>query len=309
MAPSLASTRNPEPDALASRLTQLLQRLNEGKSLNPQALADEFGITLRTVQRDINQRFAFLPLQKTQGRYHLDPIYLGKITTKDIARFAALAGVSGLFPSLSNEFLREVFDTRMETALLVQAPSFEDLGSRQLEFEQLQAAITSRHTISFAYQKPEGLKRYANAQPYKLVNNNSVWYLAARDGETLKAFSFTKIGQLQVHDTAFTPDPAVHATLANEDSIWLNPQKIEVVLKIAPQVASYFRRRKLLSNQVIEKDLEDGGLLISCKAAHPNQILPTVRYWLPHVRIISPEGLQEELEAGLRGYLGQKSTA
>jgi len=32
-------------------------------------------------------------------------------------------------------------------------------------------------------------------------------------------------------------------------------------------------------------------------------VLPIVRYWIPHIRIISPEGLQEELEAELLGYL------
>lgn len=41
------------------------------------------------------------------------------------------------------------------------------------------------------------------------------------------------------------------------------------------------RRRKLIDGQKIEKELADGGLLISRFIAHPNQILPTVRYWLP----------------------------
>ena len=30
-----------------------------------------------------------------------------------------------------------------------------------------------------------------------------------------------------------------------------------------------------------------------------NQVLPIVRYWIPHIRIISPEGLQAELDAEL----------
>jgi hypothetical protein len=42
-------------------------------------------------------------------------------------------------------------------------------------------------------------------------------------------------------------------------------------------VADYFKRRKLVANQVIVKELEDGGLLVSSKVAHINQILPTVR--------------------------------
>ena len=77
-----------------------------------------------------------------------------------------------------------------------------------------------------------------------------------------------------------------------------------MVLKVAKEAAIYFERRKLVGGQVIEKHLEDGGLIVSAQVAHPNQILPIVRYWIPHVRIISPEGLQGEMKRGLLGYFG-----
>lgn len=54
---------------------------------------------------------------------------------------------------------------------------------------------------------------------------------------------------------------------------------------------------------MIEKELEDGGLIVSTRVGHTNEVLPIVRYWIPHIRIISPEGLQDELERELRGYV------
>ena len=75
------------------------------------------------------------------------------------------------------------------------------------------------------------------------------------------------------------------------------------ILKVSGEVAGYFQRRKLIANQKIEKDLEDGGLIISAKVGHANQVLPIVRYWIPHIQIISPEGLQAELNSALREYL------
>lgn len=41
-------------DTLVYRLSQVLTKLNQGESLDPQALADEFGVNLRTIQRDLN---------------------------------------------------------------------------------------------------------------------------------------------------------------------------------------------------------------------------------------------------------------
>jgi hypothetical protein len=37
-------------------------------------------------------------------------------------------------------------------------------------------------------------------------------------------------------------------------------------------------------------------------------VLPIVRYWIPHIRIISPEYLQAEIEKGLAEYLNRKAS-
>jgi predicted DNA-binding transcriptional regulator YafY len=294
-------------DTLVYRLAQMLVKLNQGEKLDPQALADEFGVNLRTVQRDLNERFAYLPLIKTGCRYHLEPTFLGKLNTRDIERFASLAGVRGLFPTLSDDFLRDIFDARIQSALLVKGHHYESLAGKESTFRQLEQAIVGRHHVSFDYQKGEGTKNYDAVAPYKLVNHKGIWYLAGRDSDRLKTFAFGKIKHLRQLDSQFEPDPAIDKTLAEEDGIWLGEEKKEIVLKVSSVVAGFFKRRKLIANQIIEKELEDGGLIVSAKVGHPNQVLPIVRYWIPHIRIISPEGLQGELEAELLSYLAGTS--
>lgn len=39
-------------DKIASRLAIILTKLNAGERLSPTALAEEFNVTLRTIQRD-----------------------------------------------------------------------------------------------------------------------------------------------------------------------------------------------------------------------------------------------------------------
>lgn len=290
-------------DTLVYRLAQILVKLNQGEKLDPQSLASEFGVNLRTIQRDLNERFAYLPLQKTDGRYSLDPAFLGKLSIRDIERFASLAGVRGLFPSLSDEFLRDIFDARIQSALLVKGHHYENLAGRENDFRELERAIVARRQVAFDYAKLEGVKSYAAVSPYKLINNNGIWYLAAIDGEKLKAFSFSKITGLQSLQSTFVWMPSIDSQLADEDGIWLSEEKQEVVLKVSHEVASYFKRRRLIANQVIEKELEDGGLIVSAKVGHANQILPVVRYWIPHVRIISPEAMQVEMQNELVKYL------
>jgi predicted DNA-binding transcriptional regulator YafY len=292
-------------DTLVYRLAQMLVKLNQGEKLDPQSLADEFGVNLRTIQRDLNQRFAYLPLEKTDGRYHIDPTFLGKLSTRDIERFAGLAGIRGLFPSLSDDFLRDIFDARIQSALLIKGHNYEDIAGKENLFRQIEQAIIARQHVSFDYCKEEGTKTYRTIAPFKLINNKGIWYLVGRDGEKLKTFSFSKLVQLRPLDTRFEPDPGIDKRLAEDDGVWLSEEKKEIVLKIASEVSGYFKRRKLIANQVIEKELEDGGLIVSAKIGHPNQVLPIVRYWIPHIRIISPEGLQEEMDREIVTYLGK----
>jgi hypothetical protein len=290
-------------DTLVYRLAQILVKLNQGERLNPQGLADEFGVNLRTIQRDLNVRFAYLPLQKSEGHYHLDPTFLGKLSTKDVERFASLAGVRGLFPPLSDEFLRDIFDARIQAALMVKGHNYESMVGKEATFRSLEQAIVGRQHIAFDYQKERGLKFYTGVAPFKLINHKGIWYLAARDGEKLKSFSFAKIENLHFLESGFSADPDIDKKLAEEEGVWLNDDKTEIVLKIDFEAAGYFKRRKLIANQVIEKELEDGGLILSAKVGHPNQVVPIVRYWIPHIRIISPEGLQTEMEAEIATYL------
>jgi predicted DNA-binding transcriptional regulator YafY len=292
-------------DTLVFRLAQMLVKLNQGEKLDPHELADEFGVTLRTIQRDLNERFVYLPLEKINGRYHLDPIFLGKLNTKDIERFASLAGIKGLFPSLADDFLREIFDSRIQSMLLVKGHHYENLKGKESLFRELEKAIIARRLISFDYAKADGSKPFTSVSPYKLINHKGIWYLAGQDGEKLKAFSLSKISKLVTLETDFKWDAAIDNQIAEEDGIWLSEDKLEIVIKVDAAVAGYFKRRKLIANQVIEKELADGGLLISAKVGHPNQVLPIVRYWIPNLRIISPEELQVEIEKGLAEYLRQ----
>jgi predicted DNA-binding transcriptional regulator YafY len=293
---------------LAERLASLMQRLANGECVKiDEDLAREFGVSARTLHRDFSSRLAFLPLEKSAQGHTLDPRYLGSLRPGDIRDFAALAGVSGLFPALDDGFIRDLFDRRLADTLSIQGPAYEDLQQRKAEFRKLQEAIGERRHLRFRYQKAEGESREVEAQPYRLANVCGIWYLFAVDvaDEKPKSYAFGRLNSLIRLDKRFTQDREIAELLAREDSQWLKQDKTEAVLTVAAPVAVYFRRRPLIAQQKIVKELEDGGLIVSGKFAHPNQILPIVRDWIPHVRIVSPEAWQKEMEAELKTYLDE----
>ena len=301
--PRIGPMSSANHDTLVYRLAQILIKLNQGERLDPLALADEFGVNPRTIQRDLNERFAYLPLEKVNGRYRLDPVFLGKLSTRDIERFAGLAGVRGLFPSLGDDFLRDIFDRRLQETMLVRGHHYEDLSGKEALFKELEAAIAACRLLAFNYAKADGVKRYMGVAPYRLLNQKGIWYLAAVDGGKLKTFSFSKLTNLSTLDEIFVRDADMDARLLRDEGVWLAERQLKVRLLVAPGVADYFKRRRLIANQVIEEERGDGSLVVSAEVGHPNQVLPIVRYWVPHIRILEPVELQAELDACLKAYL------
>lgn len=290
-------------ETLVYRLAEILIKLNQGVKLDPKTLAEEFGVNLRTIQRDLNVRFAYLPLEKKDGLYSLDPTYLGKITFKDIERFASLAGVRGLFPSLNKEFLCEIFDSRIPPTLEVKGHNYESMEGKEAVFKTLRKAASFSQYISFDYRSKSGQKKHGKVCPYRLINQKGIWYLAGLEDGKIKTFSVSKISNLLALNDTFEKITAIETQITEDDGIWFSNEKIEIVLKVSSEVSDFFKRRKLIANQVIEQELEDGGVIISTTVGHFNQILPIIKYWIPHIEIMSPKKLQEMLQIELRNYL------
>jgi predicted DNA-binding transcriptional regulator YafY len=288
----------PKHDKIATRLAQILNKFNSGERLSIRELVEEFGVTKRTIQRDINERLSYLPIKKENNYYYLEEYYLGKLNFKDMTNFAALSGVKELFPSLQEDFLKDILDNTISKAFTVKGHNYEDISDNIKEFKLIENAILKHYLIMFNYKDKQRV-----IQPYKLINTKGIWYLVGIEDNTLKTFAFKKISKLTSDNTLFKIDEEVLNTIKNDDNLWFSSKPIEVIIKVEKKVATYFSRRNILPNQTIIKKLADGGLLVSTKVAFDEEILKFVRYWIPNVEIVSPDYLQEKLEKSLKEYL------
>ena len=285
-------------DKIATRLAIILTKLNASERFSVEDLVEEFGVTKRTVQRDLNERLSYLPIKKEHNQYYLESYYLGKLNFDDIKSFASLSGIKELYPSLQESFLKNILDSTVNQAYLVKGHNYEDLSDKTDEFKVIETAINECKRVEFGY-KDKG--RVVN--PYKLLNIKGIWYLAGVENNTLKTFTISKIRDLIATQKSYTINKEIVENIKNEDTAWYGSEQIDVVLKVDSSVAEYFKRRKILANQMIVKELDDGGVLVSTKIAFDEEILKIVRYWIPNVTIISPVRLQEKLQDGLKVYL------
>ena len=273
-----------------------------GYQLSIKELASEFGVSTRTISRDFDRLNTYLPLLQDDEtkKFYLESNYLGKIAPQDIRNFAQLSGISDLYPSLDMSFLRELLDSRAQQIYCAKGYSFEDASQFKELFKVIGKAIQEHSQIGFVYKGEPRL-----VQPYRLIHHHGSWYLAAVRKDQLRTYRISHIQLMHSphENSQFVPDPNIVKLVEDDDSIWFGQDKQEIILSIDSQVAFYFKQRSILPEQQIVKELNDGGLLVSSKINHDMQLLPLIRFWIPHVKIINPEGLQEELEISLKEYL------
>ena len=289
-------------ERLADRLANILTKLNMGHQLSIKELASEFGVSTRTISRDFDRLNTYLPLLQDNEtkRFYLDSNYLGKIAPKDIRNFAQLSGISHLYPSLDMTFLRELLDSRAHQIYSAKGYSFEDVSQFKELFKVIGKAIQEYRQIGFVYKGEPRL-----VQPYRLIHHHGSWYLAAVRKDQLRTYriSHIKLTHSPHEYSQFVPDPNIVKLVEEDDSIWFGQNKQEIILSIDSHVAFYFKQRSILPEQLIVKELGDGGLLVSSRINHDMQLLPLIRFWIPHVKIVHPERLQAEVEKELREYL------
>ena len=288
-------------EKVSYRLAEILTRLNSGEKLTIKGLAQDYQTHSRTILRDFNERLAFLPFEKEGDSYFLSASYLGKLNYQDIKNFAHISGIASLYPKLDKSFLREILDSRANNIYSAKGYFFEDASLFSDTLAIFKAAIQARHQVEFVYKHQPRL-----VQPYRIVHHHGCWYVAAVDKGLLRAYRVSRMTEPQQKRElgVFEFDKTILKQLENEESIWFGQQKQEVILSVHGEVALHFKQRQLLPEQQVIKSLDDGGLLISSKISHMTQILPLVRYWIPHLKIVNPESLQQQLERELQGYLG-----
>ena len=283
------------------RFVEILFILNEGERVDLQKMAEKFGMSLRTLQRDFNERLDFLDWEEKGPRYYkINRTKSGLLNQQDIERFALFASISDLFPKIDREFYQE----KLTESVQVKGVQYEDISQLKKEFDLLKKAIDEHKMIDFKYTK-SGQKegKFYKIAPYSLINKNGVWYLIGTDEGRKKTFCFTQMRMLKKLNETFEPNQQFIEEIKTNDSISHGNQLSEVVIKVSSFAASFFLRRNLLPNQTLVHKTENGELILSCANVNELDIVPIVQYWIPHLTIVSPTELQSKMLEKLKIYI------
>ncbi|HHD73193.1 MAG TPA: WYL domain-containing protein [Epsilonproteobacteria bacterium] len=185
--------------------------------------------------------------------------------------------------------------------------SISDIFCIKLDLvEDLEYAIAKQKMLTFKYKKwykPREIKTYENVQPYKIIIFDGFWYLLSKYKEHYIKFYLKEIRDLHILDKTFEKDERVLDRMQKAINIYFEPKNepFDVTLLLDHNAIVYFER-KPIKGQYLKKNL-DGTAELTISVTHEEEVFYILKRWLPQIRIIEPESLQEKFESILQDYL------
>lgn len=298
-------------DTILRRLTQILSKLSNDERPNTKELAEEFNVTVRTIQKDFKNNLCEFPIIKDEdGRFMFQKGFsLNRtILDNDEVMFLKIAlsqynNVSNI-EKIKNSIFQKLATKNFYNPYYIKQPDIEDLDIDSPFIQQLEKYIKNQEIVQLILDK-----KSIEVEAYKIANFNGFWYLFAKDlkDNRVKTFKLSEIKKvISVNMYYKTTPEAIESILENAHSaFYTDGNSFEVIIRVDKEAAPYFKSKDFLESQAILEEYKDGSLKVSFEVSHDEDIDNIIKAWLPHVEIVSPERLRTKLIKELKDYVNK----
>ncbi|WP_046244130.1 helix-turn-helix transcriptional regulator [Hymenobacter terrenus] len=300
------------------RITAILIQLQAKRMISGPALAEQFGVSLRTVYRDLRTlELAGVPLIGEHGvgyslvdGYRLPPVMFTReeatalLTAEKLAARLTDAPTARLSGAAMDK-LRAVLRRPDRDHLEILAPHIQVLGPRDQAdrpsaYQELVTAVATQRVVHLRYQAAEAdAPTTRDIEPIGLYLSRQ-WHVVAycRLRQTFRDFRLDRIQHLEVREEVFTARPetlqqhwAAEANRRHREKVVLRFQAAAVL----PASAQHLHDTKHQYGWAHEQPLPDGSVEMTLFIGS----LPYLAAWLlPYagaITVVEPLALREHL--------------
>jgi len=297
-------------DKTLTRLNTIISRLNNGESLSVKELAKEFNVSIRTIQRDFNEKLVGLyPIYQDRCKWKMqDGFKIEKSTSVDdtiildiLEKFTD--GLGSKFSIKTKSLLSKI---KNDTFNPIYAKlNIEDISSHINNITLLEESIKSKRHIKCVYEF-QSYEQKLEIKPLKIANFEGFWYLIALDArnDKLKKYHLKSINNIELLDTSFSTKKELTEVLDNAINVWFNIEQdaFEVVLFLDKHASKILKRKAISNSQRVISEYKDGSCDISLSITHEREIISIIQYWIPHIQVVSPKWIEEKVLQNIQNF-------
>lgn len=289
------------------RIIHIIEILYAAKPINTLEIAKKFGVSKRTIERDIQI------IKKNMVNY--DKI---KSASYDVKSGNAMIKntLLNFAKALGKDFYKkalELFSNLKKVKTLEIIPLKpklrEERGLYSDMIEKIREAVERAAKINLEYSKSDGIIEKKSVTPCAVLYYDNYLYLygfIGDDENKKRTFRFDRIKSLKL-----TEDTAVSTynikELSEISNVWAlseNEDVIKVKLKAFGWAYDFFKNFNVLRNQEIEKD-DNNSLVLSGEVSNINEILPYVMRFAPYLEVVEGKEILDEAKKRMKEFLNK----
>ena len=286
-----------------TRLFEIIYILLHRKQVSAGELADQLGVSTRTIYRDIDTlSLAGIPVFSQKGKgggirlmpdFVLNKSMLSEQEQNEI--LSALHGLATIRTDDTRQVLEKLSATFNKTARNWLEVDFSEWHYENDFFNELKVAILERRIAQFDYYNSAGEKTARRVEPIQLWFKSTSWYLKAfcLTKQDMRIYKLSRIKDLVVGDERFSERDLLLLLddSAREEEM---PEMITLKLRIGREMA--YRVYDDFLEREIEKQA-DGSFLITGTTPETQGLIPFLLPYGRYLEVLEPAQLRARIKA------------
>ena len=295
---------------LADRLATMIHYLNRGYTVNIKDLAEEFSISERQIQKDIELFGTMYEIESLGSQNYRMKKGYKLIGTENEDVEIAMALMKSLqqsaMPQMSEDIDKALPVSKKYGNIFLFNIDYEKIADMK-EFHKLLQAIRFQQSCFFRYTKKDATHKEVRAHPYRIANFSNFWYLLAYDveEEKLKSYHINSISKVVLAGENYISNAAlekeIEETFNQFNSPWFDGDSKSVLLETVGDAKHYLDRSQSKNVNIISKTKMNTQMQFHYY--DDREILTFVKKWLPDIQILDNSQLDQKLQKILKKYL------
>lgn len=291
-----------------NRLFEIIYFLLDKNHVTAMELAQYFGVSTRTIYRDIDiLSAAGIPVYMTKGKgggisllpnFILNKTLLTEQEKTEI--LSALRAVDAVNFNESNTAIRKLssmFGSNQADWIEIDFSPWEDGNKEALVFQDLKESILHKQRVRFLYHNVRGEKTERTVEPLKLCFKGQGWYLYAYCifKKDFRFFKLRRIKELCILEEFF--DRLIPEKVLKEQKISCS-QLITIEMKLSKEVA--YRVYDEFENY---NKLDDDSFIVTLTVPKEEWLYDYISTFGEHCQVLQPESVRMEVKERLQKTL------